>query len=72
MKVKELSVEQLKALIQEAIEEKFQEILGDPDQGLPLRAEIVERLKRSLSLADLEEKAIPVEQVAEKLGLKWE
>jgi len=48
VKVKELSVEQLKALIQEIVEEKLYEILGDPDQGLELKDEVRERLKQSL------------------------
>lgn len=60
MKVKELSVEQLKALIQEAVEEKLQEILGDPDQGLELRENVKERLRRSLSAVECGEEGIPI------------
>ena len=52
MKVKELSVEQLKALIQEAVEEKLQEVLGDPDQGLELKEDIKKRLKHSLAAVE--------------------
>lgn len=37
MKVKELTVEQLRTLIQEAIEEKLEDVIGDPDHGLELR-----------------------------------
>ena len=59
MKVKELSVEQLKALIQEAVEEKLQEILGDPDQGLELKEYIKERLRRSLAAIECGEEGIP-------------
>ena len=59
MKVKELSVEQLKALIQEAVEEKLQEVLGDPDQGLELREDIKERLRRSLAAVESGEEGIP-------------
>ncbi len=69
VKVKELSVEQLKTLIQEAVEEKLQEILGDPDQGLELREEIRERIEHSLERV---EQSIPIEQVAEEIGLAWE
>jgi hypothetical protein len=72
MKVSELSVEQLKALVQEAVEEKLWEILGDPDQGLTLRADVVEKLKHSLATVEYEKKMIPAEQVAEKTKLKWE
>lgn len=59
MKVKELSVEQLKALIQEAVEEKLQEILGDPDQGLELREDIKDRLRHSLAAVERGEEGIP-------------
>ena len=41
MKIKELTVEQLQALI----EAKLEEILGDPDDGLELRDEVIEKLK---------------------------
>ena len=59
MKVKELSVEQLKALIQEAVEEKLQEILGDPDQGLELKEDVKERLRRSLAAVESGDEGIP-------------
>ena len=72
MKVKELSVEQLIALIQEAVEEKLQEILGDPDQGMELKEDIKERLKQSLSAVERGERGIPISQVVKETGLKWE
>ena len=71
MKVKELSVEQLKTLIQEAVEEKLQEVLGDPDQGLELKGDIKERLGRSLSAMESGEEGIPIRQVAKEVGLEW-
>jgi hypothetical protein len=49
MKVSELTLEELKALIGEAVEEKLKELLGDPDSGLELKEEVIERLKVSLS-----------------------
>jgi hypothetical protein len=71
MKVKELTVEQFKTLIQEAIEEKLEEITGDPDLGLELREEIKERLRSSLAAVQGGEKGIPIEQVARQAGLDW-
>lgn len=71
MKVKELSVEQLKALIQEAVEEKLQEILGDPDQGLELKEDVKERLRRSLAAVESGDEGIPIGQVAKEVGLEW-
>jgi hypothetical protein len=64
MKVKELTVEQFKDLVQEAIEEKLADIIGDPDLGLELREEIKERLRNSLAARQRGEKGIPVEEVA--------
>ncbi len=71
MKVTELSVEQLKALIEEMIEEKLQDYLGDPDEGLELREEVRTRLEESLAAVRRGEKGIPIEEVAKKLGLEW-
>lgn len=69
MKVKELSVEELKILIQETVEEKLQEFLGDPDEGLELKEEVKERLKRTMAALKRGEKGKPLEQVARELGL---
>jgi len=71
MKVKELTVEEFKILIQEAIQEKLEEITGDPDLGLELREEIKERLRSSLAAVQGGEKGIPIEQVARQAGLDW-
>jgi len=71
MKVKELTVEQFKDLVQEAIEEKLEEIVGDPDLGLELREEIKERLRNSLAARQRGEKGIPMDEVAKRAGLNW-
>jgi hypothetical protein len=71
MKVKDLSLEQFKALVQEAIEEKLAEMLADPDIGLELRDEVSGRLKRSLTAIQGGDKGISIDKVASQLGLKW-
>jgi len=71
MKVKELTVEQLKTLIQEAVEEKLEEMIGDPDRGLELTDEVKDRLRASLAAMQQGEKVIPVEEVARQAGLDW-
>ena len=68
MKVKDLGVDEFKALIYEAVEEKLEEMLGDPDQRLELKEKVKARLKRSLSTKSED---IPVEKVAKDLGLDW-
>jgi hypothetical protein len=71
MKVKELTVEQFRNLVQEAIEEKLEEIIGDPDLGLELREEIKERLRDSLAAMQGGQKGIPIEEIARQAGLDW-
>jgi len=71
MKVKELTVEQFKGLIQEAIEEKLEELVGDPDLGLELREEIKERLRSSLAARQNGQKGVPLDEVARQAGLDW-
>ncbi|MGC9993937.1 MAG: hypothetical protein ABSE79_01345 [Terriglobia bacterium] len=69
--VKDLSIEELKALIGEVVEQKFREILTDPDAGLALRPEIRERLLRDLEDPRIEGESIPATEVARRRGLEW-
>jgi len=46
--IKDLSIEELKAIIGDAVEEKPRELLADPDAGLILRPEVQKRLLRGL------------------------
>jgi hypothetical protein len=64
MKVANLSKEELKALIGEVIEEKFREFL-DPDYGLELREEFIQRLEASIASKE----RVPFEDVKKRLGL---
>ena len=68
MKIKDLGVDEFKALIEEVVEEKLEEMLGDPDQGLVLKAEVKKMLERSLSS---KAQGISVAKVAQELGLEW-
>lgn len=71
MKVKELTAEQLKNLVQEAVEETLEELIGDPDRGLELREEVKDRLRASLAAIQKGQKVIPIEEVARQAGLDW-
>jgi hypothetical protein len=68
---RELSIEELKALIEEVVEEKLREMLGDPDEGLALRPEIQERLVRSLNQPKESRQTVCAAEVARRLGLDW-
>ena len=70
MKVKDLSRDELKALIQDAVEKALVELLGDPDYGLELRKEVQERLQHSLKQRGKGPR-IPAEEVAKRVGANW-
>jgi hypothetical protein len=69
--VKDLSVEELRAVIGEVVEEKVREIFSDPDAGLALRPEIRERLRTELQEPQEEGQNIPAAEVARRRGLDW-
>ncbi len=47
MPVAEMTAQELKNLIQGAVKEVLQEVLGDPDMGLELRPEFEARLRQA-------------------------
>ena len=54
------------------LEQFLEDYYYDPDEGLELRPEVAERLERSVAEHESGKvKAIPIEEVAKKLGLKW-
>jgi len=71
MQVQEMTIDQLKGLIRETVEEKLEELLGDPDWGLELKDAVRERLKRSLEETERGVSGIPVDDVVKKTGLRW-
>ena len=71
MKVENLSREELKALIREAVEEVLVELFGNPDEGLELRPEVRERLRRSLERVRQGESGISADEAAKQAGLSW-
>lgn len=73
-----VETEQLKSVFFEffvcylELEQFLEDYDYDPDEGLELRPEVAERLEQSV--AEYESgavKAVPMEEVAKKLGLKW-
>ena len=65
MRVADLTIEELRQIIKEIIDEKFRELLFDPDEGLELKEEIKQRLRASL----LSTERIPFEEVKKGAGL---
>jgi hypothetical protein len=71
MQVKDLTVEELKLLIQETVTETFRDLLIDPDEGKDLKPEVKQQLLNSLDRAQSGERGVSAEEVAKKLGLVW-
>ncbi|HVA00625.1 MAG TPA: hypothetical protein VMV34_03120 [Terriglobia bacterium] len=69
--VKDLSTEELKALIGEVVEEKLRELLADPDAGLAIRTEVRDRLLKDLQEPRRDGENIPAAEVARRRGLEW-
>lgn len=69
MQVSNLTVEELKLLIQETVAETIQSLLIDPDADRQLRPELAQQLQNSLQRTQAGERGIPAAEVAKKLGL---
>jgi predicted house-cleaning noncanonical NTP pyrophosphatase (MazG superfamily) len=67
VKVKELTVEQLKTLIENAVEERLQEYLGDPDEGLEIKPEVIEKIKAQKAA---NKPKTTLEQIARRHGIE--
>jgi hypothetical protein len=68
--VGQMSVEELREMIEAAVEQKLLEILGDPDEGLEIRDSVRDRLigQREAVLAG--NRGEPFEDVVKQLGLE--
>ncbi len=64
-RVADLTVAELRFIIQETVRETMRE--PDPDAGLELRPEVIELLSEPVDLAD----CISIEQLATKHSFKW-
>jgi plasmid replication initiation protein len=68
-KVNELTLDQLKTLINELIDEKLEQMIKDPDEGLEFRPEFLKKLKAS---KNSKVKTISMEQICKELGINLE
>jgi hypothetical protein len=69
MKIADLTVEQFTFLVEDIIDRKLEEYFGDPDEGLELHPEFIEKLKASKRSKFVR---IPMEQLCKELGIKIE
>lgn len=68
--LRDLTIDEFKAVIREVMEEKFREWLTDPDVGLTLRPEIEARLRQQLENPHLDGDCVPAAEVARRLSLE--
>lgn len=66
-----LTVDELREVVEDAVERKLTELLNDPDKGRKLRASIQRRLHQSLLASRQGQRGIPASQIARKHGIKW-
>jgi len=69
-KVSDLSVEELKNLIKQTVQETLNEMLDDPDAGLEFKPEFVREVQESFSYVKHGGKTIPLKQFVKEHGLK--
>jgi hypothetical protein len=70
MQVKDMTVEQLRDLIQHTVEQCLEEYLGDPDAGLEVKKEVKQKLLESIQRKQVGESSIEPEKAYQKLGIK--
>jgi len=69
-KVAQMTKDELREMIETTVEKKLVELLGDPDEGLPLRKLIRDRLLRQKQAVATGERGEPFENVVRRLGLE--
>jgi len=64
MQVKDLTTDELKALIRETVAEILEEFLDDPDRGKEIQEKVKQRLLQSLKETEAGVRGVPMEEVA--------
>jgi hypothetical protein len=68
--VAQMSRDELREMIEVALEQKLLELLGDPDEGLEIRESVRERLLHQQKEVAAGERGEPFEDVVRQLGLE--
>lgn len=70
-RVSDLSVDELRTLIQESVTQTLMELFRDPDAGLELREDFKDVLQHSLRAVQAGGETLSAKSVASQLGLSW-
>lgn len=68
--VAQMTKGELQEMIESIVEEKLLELLGDPDEGLPIRKSVRARLLRQKRAVVKGERGEPFDDVVRRLGLE--
>ena len=68
-KVADLTIDEFRKLVQEVVIQTLSKIMDDPDEGLKLRDDFAEELKQSLANMEAGGKTVPMQKIAEGLGV---
>lgn len=68
--ITQMTKEELKELIESIVEQKILELIGDPDEGLFIKEDLVRRLKRQREQVAKGTRGKPLEDVIKELGLE--
>ena len=69
MQIKDLTVDEFKALVRDTVEDALQDLLLDPDQGRPLKDSVRQQLLSMQARRSQEKRAVSSAQVMDELGL---
>ncbi|HMD98329.1 MAG TPA: hypothetical protein VKM93_13490 [Terriglobia bacterium] len=69
--LKNISVEELRALAGDVVDEKLREFLGDPDEGLALRPQVRKRLLKSLRQPKESRETVSAAEAARRLAMEF-
>lgn len=68
--VAQVTKDELREMIETTVEQKLLELLGDPNEGLPIRKTVRDRLLRRKQAVVSGERGEPFEDVIRRLGLE--
>jgi hypothetical protein len=70
-RVSDLSVDELRVLIQEVVRQTLKDVFRDPDDGLELREDFKSEMQASLNTSQADGNLLSADSVASQLGLEW-
>jgi len=68
--IAQMTKAEFREMLEDIIEQKLLELLGDPDEGLQIRESVRKRLLRQRQAVAMGERGEPFEDVVRRLGLE--